>query len=81
MCPLFYLLSEVAEAHVQITVLTKPFFPPLLILGGDSSGYRRPLVTIGCDEFGKCSGGKCTLMSLSDLTGERARLASFSIIV
>lgn len=35
---------------------------------------------ICCVGFGKCSGGKCTLMSLSDLTGERARLASFSII-
>lgn len=52
------------------------FFPPLTC-GVDGSGYRNSLILMSCVGFGKCYGGKRTLMSLSDLTGWQARVASF----
>lgn len=52
----------------DFTVL-KNLISSLARIRGDRIGYRRPLTTLGRVGFGKCYGGKCTLMSLSDLTG------------
>lgn len=65
------------QKHIFRSLYWKISFLPPLTCGGDGSGYRNSLILMGCVGFGKCYGGKRTLMSLSDLTGWRARVASF----
>lgn len=65
------------QKHIFRSLYRKISFLPPLTRGGDGSGYRNSLILMGCVGFGKCYGGKRTLMSLSDLTGWQARVASF----